>query len=58
MAIVIAMLARGRPLGVVAAARSSSAISISLGDSLQIAGINISTDVVHMLPVHRDHRSR
>jgi ABC-type uncharacterized transport system permease subunit len=49
MAIVIAMLARGKPLWVVIGSFLFG-ISLSLSDSLQLAGINISTDVVHMLP--------
>lgn len=49
MAIVIAMLARGRPLGVLLGSFLFG-VSLALGDSLQIAGINISTDVIHMLP--------
>jgi general nucleoside transport system permease protein len=49
MAIVIAMLARGKPLGVVLGSFLFG-VSIALGDSLQIAGINISTDVINMLP--------
>jgi simple sugar transport system permease protein len=49
MAIVIAMLARGRPLWVVIGSFLFG-ISLSLGTSLQLVGINISTDVVHMLP--------
>jgi simple sugar transport system permease protein len=49
MAIVIAMLARGRPLLVVIGSFLFG-ISLSLSDALQIAGITISTDVIHMLP--------
>jgi general nucleoside transport system permease protein len=49
MAIVIAMLARGRPLWVIIGSFLFG-ISLSLGTSLQLVGINISTDVVHMLP--------
>jgi len=49
MAIVIAMLARGRPLGVVLGSFLFG-VSLALGDSLQIAGINISTDIINMLP--------
>jgi simple sugar transport system permease protein len=49
MAIVIAMLARGRPLGVVAGSFLFG-IALSLSTLLQIVGINLSTEVVHMLP--------
>jgi simple sugar transport system permease protein len=49
MAIVIAMLARGRPLGVVAGSIMFG-IALSLSTLLQIAGINLSPEVVHMLP--------
>ena len=49
MAIVIAMLGRGRPLWVLVGSFLFG-IALSLSDSLQLAGINISTDVVHMLP--------
>ena len=49
MAIVIAMLGRGRPLWVLFGSFLFG-IALSLSDSLQLAGINISTDVVHMLP--------
>lgn len=49
MAIVIAMLARGRPLGVVAFSLMFG-IALSLSTLLQLAGINLSTEVVHMLP--------
>jgi simple sugar transport system permease protein len=49
MAIVIAMLARGKPFWVIVGSFLFG-ISLSLSDSLQIAGISISTDVVHMLP--------
>ena len=49
MAIVIAMLARGRPLLVVIGAFLFG-ISLSLSDALQIAGITISTDVINLLP--------
>jgi simple sugar transport system permease protein len=49
MAIVIAMLARGRPALVVAGSFLFG-ISLSLSDALQIAGITISTDVINMLP--------
>ena len=47
--LVIAMLARGRPFWVVIGAVLFG-MSLSLQDTLQIAGINIPTDVVFMLP--------
>jgi simple sugar transport system permease protein len=49
MAIVIAMLARGRPIAVVTYSLMFG-IALSLSDLLQIAGINLSPEVVHMLP--------
>jgi simple sugar transport system permease protein len=49
MAIVIAMLGRGRPLWVLLGSFLFG-IVLSLSDSLQLAGIQISTDIVHMLP--------
>ncbi len=49
MAIVIAMLGRGRPLWVLLGSFLFG-IVLSLSDSLQLAGIDISTDVVHILP--------
>jgi simple sugar transport system permease protein len=49
MAIVIAMLARGQPLGVVFSSFLFG-IALSISTLLQLAGIQISTDVVHMLP--------
>ena len=49
MAIVIAMLARGRP-GWVVAASFLFGISLSIATALQLAGINISTDLINMLP--------
>jgi simple sugar transport system permease protein len=49
IAIVLAMLARGRPLWVVIGAFLFG-ISLSISDALQIAGVDISTDVVFMLP--------
>jgi len=49
MAIVIAMLARGRPVWV-AVASFAFGISLSLTTALQLTGINISTDVINMLP--------
>jgi len=49
MAIVIAMLARGKPLGVVAGSLLFG-IALSLSTLLQIAGINLSPEVVNILP--------
>jgi general nucleoside transport system permease protein len=49
MAIVIAMLARGKPLLVVFGSFLFG-ISLSIATALQLAGINVSTDVVNMLP--------
>ncbi len=49
MAIVIAMLARGKPLWVVMGSFLFG-ISLSVATALQLAGINVSTDVVNMLP--------
>ncbi len=49
MGIVIAMLARGRPVWV-AIASFVFGISLSLTTALQLTGINISTDVINMLP--------
>jgi simple sugar transport system permease protein len=49
MAIVIAMLARGRPLAVVAFSLMFG-VALSLSTLLQIAGINLSTEVVDMIP--------
>jgi simple sugar transport system permease protein len=49
MAIVIAMLARGRPLWVVVGSFLFG-ISLSIATALQLTGVNISTDVVNMLP--------
>jgi general nucleoside transport system permease protein len=49
IAIVIAMLARGRPIAVVTYSLMFG-IALSLSDLLQIAGINLSPEVVHMLP--------
>jgi simple sugar transport system permease protein len=49
MAIVIAMLARGRPLAVVAFSLMFG-IALSLSTLLQIAGINLSPEVVNILP--------
>ena len=50
MAIVIAMLSRGRAPARARLLVRCSAIALSLSDSLQIAGINLSADVVNMLP--------
>jgi general nucleoside transport system permease protein len=49
MAIVIAMLARGKP-GWVVAASFLFGISLSIATALQLAGVNISTDLINMLP--------
>jgi ABC-type uncharacterized transport system permease subunit len=49
MAIVIAMLARGKPIWVVLGSFLFG-ISLSIATALQLAGVNISTDVVNMLP--------
>ena len=49
MAIVVAMLARGRPFGVVAGSLLFG-VALSLSTLLQLAGINLSTEVVNMLP--------
>ena len=52
MAIVIAMLGRGRPVWVLAGSLLFG-ITLSLSDTLQVAGINYSwlgTSEVHMLP--------
>jgi general nucleoside transport system permease protein len=49
IAIVLAMLARGRPLWVLLGALIFGA-SLSLTTALQVAGIDIPTDVVQMLP--------
>src|SRR5436190_2392163 len=49
MAIVICMLARGRPVWVLVASVLFG-ISLSMATALQLAGINISTDVVTLLP--------
>ncbi|MFN2628458.1 MAG: ABC transporter permease [Gaiellaceae bacterium] len=49
MAIVIAMLSRGRPLWVLIGSFLFG-ITLSLSSSLQPAGIYISTDITHMLP--------
>jgi ABC-type uncharacterized transport system permease subunit len=47
--IVLAMLARGRPIWVLAGA-SLFGVSLALTTALQVAGVNIPTDVVQMLP--------
>jgi general nucleoside transport system permease protein len=49
IAIVIAMLGRGRPLWVLCGSFLFG-IALSLSDSLQIAGINIEIDIVNMIP--------
>jgi general nucleoside transport system permease protein len=47
--IVLAMLARGRPLWVLYGALLFG-VSLALTTALQVAGLNIPTDVVQMLP--------
>jgi ABC-type uncharacterized transport system permease subunit len=47
--IVLAMLARGRPLWVLAGALIFGAC-LSMTTALQVAGVNIPTDVIQMLP--------
>jgi simple sugar transport system permease protein len=49
MAIVIAMLARGKPVWVVFGSFLFG-ISLSIATALQLAGVNISVDIVNMLP--------
>jgi simple sugar transport system permease protein len=49
MAIVICMLARGRPLWVLFGSFLFG-ISLSIATALQLAGVNISTDVINALP--------
>jgi general nucleoside transport system permease protein len=49
MAIVICMLARGKPVWVLVGSFLFG-ISLSIATALQLAGINISTDVINMLP--------
>jgi simple sugar transport system permease protein len=49
MAIVLAMLARGKVLWVIAMSFLFG-VSLSISTALQLAGISISTDVVQMLP--------
>jgi simple sugar transport system permease protein len=49
IAIVLAMLARGRPVWVLLGAILFG-VSLSLTTALQVAGLNIPTDVVQMLP--------
>lgn len=49
MAIVIAMLGRGKPVWVVAGSFLFG-ISLSIATALQLAGVTISTDLVNMLP--------
>ncbi len=54
MAIVIAMLSRGKP-GWVVVTSFLFGISLSVATALQLAGINISTDLIKMLPFLVDH---
>jgi simple sugar transport system permease protein len=49
MAIVITMLARGRPLWILFGSFLFG-ISLSIATALQLAGVNISVDIVNMLP--------
>jgi ABC-type uncharacterized transport system permease subunit len=49
MGIVLAMLARGRVLWVIAGALLFG-VSLSISTALQLAGIEVSTDIVQMLP--------
>ncbi len=49
MAIVIAMLARGRPLGAVAFSLLFG-IALSINDPLQLVGVNLKPEVLHTLP--------
>jgi simple sugar transport system permease protein len=49
IAIVIAMLGRGRPVWVLIGSLLFG-IALSIATALQLVGINISTDVVQMLP--------
>jgi simple sugar transport system permease protein len=49
IAIVICMLARGKPLWVIMGAFLFG-VSLSISDALQIAGLTISTDLINMLP--------
>jgi len=49
IAIVVAMLSRGRA-GLVLIFSFAFGVALSLADSLQIAGINLSADVVNMIP--------
>jgi simple sugar transport system permease protein len=49
MAIVICMLARGKPVWVLLGAFLFG-ISLSIATALQLAGINISQDLINMLP--------
>ena len=49
MAIVIAMLARGKPLWV-GVSSFVFGICLSIGTALQLTSINISSDVINMLP--------
>src|SRR5260370_11438306 len=47
--LVLAMLARGRPVGVLFGAILFG-VSLSLTTALQVAGLNVPTDIVQMLP--------
>jgi simple sugar transport system permease protein len=49
MAIVICMLARGKPIWVLFGSFLFG-ISLSIATALQLAGVNISTDVINLLP--------
>jgi simple sugar transport system permease protein len=49
IAIVICMLARGKPMWVIIGAFLFG-VSLSVSDALQIAGFTISTDVINMIP--------
>ncbi|OYR11500.1 putative B6 ABC transporter permease subunit 1 [Brucella thiophenivorans] len=49
IAIVLAMLARGRPIWVLGGALLFGA-SLSLATALQVAGVNVPTDIIQMLP--------
>jgi simple sugar transport system permease protein len=49
MAIVIAMLARGRPLGAVTFSLLFG-IALSINDPLQLVGVNLKPEVLHILP--------
>jgi simple sugar transport system permease protein len=49
IAIVLAMLARGRPVWVIFGALLFG-VSLALTTALQVTGVNVPTDVVQMLP--------